>query len=69
MGYEGFKLFMSTYLGDSVSDELCQTLFWTFHKKVPRADITSPELPNALLKKFMSDNGQISTESLDTGKL
>lgn len=68
MGYDGFKIFMSSYLGDTVSDELCQTLFWTFHKKVPASDAANIELPNALLKKFLVENGKL--DSIDGyGKL
>ncbi|XP_057293512.1 diacylglycerol kinase beta-like isoform X1 [Hydractinia symbiolongicarpus] len=61
MGYDGFKIFMSSYLGDTVSDELCQTLFWTFHKKVPASDAANIELPNALLKKFLVENGKLDS--------
>ncbi|XP_065666268.1 diacylglycerol kinase beta isoform X4 [Hydra vulgaris] len=57
MGYEGFKLFMSSYLGESISDELCQTLFWTFHKKVPQIGVKSPEMPTALVSKFIEEGG------------
>ena len=65
MGYEGFKLFMSSYLGECVSDELCQTLFWTFHKKVPTSEVKSPKLPAALARKFFKENGYSSLESID----
>ncbi|XP_066919776.1 diacylglycerol kinase beta-like isoform X2 [Clytia hemisphaerica] len=65
MGYDGFKLFMSVYLGQSVSEELMQTLFWTFHKKVPRGDAKSPDLPNTILRKILVENGNVSQESLD----
>jgi len=65
MGYNGFKLFMSSYLGECVSDELCQTLFWTFHKKIPRTEPKSPELPSALLKKFLKENGHYSMENIE----
>ena len=68
MGYAGFKLFMSSYLGEDISDELCQTLFYTFHKKVPITDVISPKLPNPLLKKFLNETGKVaSMESLDGG--
>lgn len=65
MNYGGFKLFMSSYLGNYISEELIQTLFWTFHKKVPTKDVTSPALPKALLKKIQNENGHYSTESLN----
>ena len=65
MGYDGFKLFMSVYLGQSVGDELMQTLFWTFHKKVPRGDAKSPDLPDTILQKILIENGNHSQESLD----
>lgn len=65
MGYDGFKLFMSSYLGESISDELCQILFWTFHKKVPRGEGKSPDLPNTVLKKLLVENGKCSQESVD----
>ena len=65
MGYEGFKLFMSSYLGECVSDELCQTLFWTFHKKVPASEVKSPKLPAALARKFFKENGYSSQDSID----
>jgi len=66
MGYDGFKLFMSSYLGDSVSDELMQILFWTFHKKVPRCDADiEADLPNTLLRKLLVENGNCSQESLE----
>ncbi|XP_065052718.1 diacylglycerol kinase beta-like isoform X2 [Rhopilema esculentum] len=64
MDYAGFKLFMSSYLGNDISDELCQTLFFTFHKKVPLSEVTSPELPRALLKKFLAHNSALSVDSL-----
>ena len=64
MDYTGFKLFMSSYLGNDVSDELCQTLFFTFHKKVPLSEVATPELPRALLKKFLAHNSALSLDSL-----
>ena len=64
MDYAGFKLFMSAYLGDDISDQLCQTLFFTFHKKLPLSDVGSPELPRALLKKFLAHNSALSCDSL-----
>lgn len=64
MDYAGFKLFMSSYLGNDISDELCQTLFFTFHKKVPLSEVASPELPRALLKKFLAHNSALSLDSL-----
>eukprot|EP00794_Sanderia_malayensis_P003620 gene3620-4131_t len=66
MDYNGFKLFMSAYLGDDISDQLCQTLFFTFHKKAPISDTTSSELPQDLLKKFLSHNLAISCDNLQT---
>ena len=70
MGYNGFKLFMSSYLGESISDELCQILFWNFHKKVPRGEATSDDLPNTVLKKLLIENGKCSNDSIDEmGKL
>ena len=33
MNYEGFKLFMNVYLGNDISDDLCQHLFSTFCKQ------------------------------------
>lgn len=65
MGYEGFKLFMSVYLGQSVGDQLMETLFWTFHKKVPRGDAKSPNLPDTILQKILIENGNHSQDSLD----
>ena len=56
---------MSSYLGECVSDELCQTLFWTFHKKVPTSEVKSPKLPAALARKFFKENGHSSLESID----
>ncbi|XP_048579403.1 diacylglycerol kinase beta isoform X2 [Nematostella vectensis] len=44
MDYEGFKFFMSAYLGDDVSEELCKHLFWAFHKEVPVSSLHSPSL-------------------------
>ncbi|XP_046847227.1 diacylglycerol kinase 1-like isoform X2 [Xenia sp. Carnegie-2017] len=35
MNYDGFKLFMNAYLGNDISDELCQHLFHTFCKEIP----------------------------------
>lgn len=39
MDYQGFKLFMSAYLGDDVSEEMCKHLFYAFHKQVPVASL------------------------------
>ncbi|KAM7434252.1 hypothetical protein ABFA07_015603 [Porites harrisoni] len=46
MDYEGFKLFMSAYLGDDVSEDLCQHLFWAFHKQVA---VNSPSLSQTII--------------------
>ncbi|KAK2561367.1 Diacylglycerol kinase beta [Acropora cervicornis] len=46
MDYEGFKLFMSAYLGDNVSEDLCQHLFWAFHKQVA---VHSPSLSQTII--------------------
>ena len=64
MDYAGFKLFMSSYLGSDVSDELCQTLFFTFHKKEPLSDAATPELPKTLLMKFLAHNSALSLDSI-----
>lgn len=39
MDYQGFKLFMSAYLGDDVSEDMCKHLFYAFHKQVPVASL------------------------------
>ena len=46
MDYEGFKLFMSAYLGSNVSEDLCEHLFWAFHKQVA---IQSPSLSQTII--------------------
>ena len=46
MDYEGFKLFMSAYLGNNVSEDLCQHLFWAFHKQVA---VRSPSLSQTII--------------------
>lgn len=46
MDYEGFKLFMSAYLGNNVSEDLCEHLFWAFHKQVA---IQSPSLSQTII--------------------
>jgi hypothetical protein len=47
MNYEGFKLFMNAYLGNDISDELCQHLFSTFCKQVPINNATLTSLQQA----------------------
>ncbi len=51
MNYDGFKLFMNAYLGNDISDELCQHLFSTFCKQVPinNAAITSLQQAEAMM--------------------
>ena len=51
MNYEGFKLFMNAYLGNDISDDLCQHLFSTFCKQVPinNATITSLQQAEAMI--------------------
>ncbi|XP_028411954.1 diacylglycerol kinase beta-like isoform X3 [Dendronephthya gigantea] len=51
MNYDGFKLFINTYLGNEISDELCQHLFSTFCKQVPinNATITSLQQAEAMI--------------------
>ncbi|XP_027043069.1 diacylglycerol kinase beta-like isoform X1 [Pocillopora damicornis] len=46
MDYEGFKLFMSAYLGSNVSEDLCEHLFWAFHKQVA---VQSPSLSQTII--------------------
>ena len=46
MDYEGFKLFMSAYLGGNVSEDLCEHLFWAFHKQVA---VQSPSLSQTII--------------------
>lgn len=46
MDYEGFKLFMSAYLGNNVSEDLCEHLFWAFHKQVA---VHSPSLSQTII--------------------
>lgn len=46
MDYEGFKLFMSAYLGNNVSEDLCEHLFWAFHKQVA---VQSPSLSQTII--------------------
>lgn len=46
MDYEGFKLFMSAYLGNNGSEELCKHLFLAFHKQVA---VQSPSLSQTII--------------------
>ena len=46
MDYEGFKLFMSGYLGNNVGEDLCEHLFWAFHKQVA---VQSPSLSQTII--------------------
>lgn len=41
--YEGFKLFMDTYLEVEVQDELCRRLFLSFVKRTPTKTNSSVE--------------------------
>lgn len=47
--YEGFRLFMKTYLEVEVPEELCQHLFTSFKRKIcqasPEAQRQSPGVP------------------------
>jgi hypothetical protein len=51
MKYDGFKLFMNAYLGNDISDDLCQHLFSTFCKQIPinNATITSLQQAEAMI--------------------
>lgn len=51
MNYDGFKLFINAYLGNDISDKLCQHLFSTFCKQVPinNATITSLQQAEAII--------------------
>ena len=65
MDYEGFKLFMSAYLGNNVSEELCKDLFWAFHKSVPVPGLQSSSL-SAEVSQAIIDNmvGSASQQDL-----
>ena len=64
MDYEGFKLFMSAYLGDDVSEDLCQHLFWAFHKQVA---VQSPSLSQTIIDSVAA-NVIVSNSQQDVNK-
>ena len=46
--YEGFRLFMETYLEADIGDELCEHLFLSFNKKSP----IYPNPPSQVNKEY-----------------
>ena len=63
MDYEGFKLFMSAYLGSDVSEELCEHLFWAFHKQVPVCSLQSPSLSVGVSQAIIDNVVAIASRS------
>ena len=66
MNYVGFKLFMSAYLGSDVSEDLCEHLFWAFHKQVPVSSLQSPSLTQTIIDSVAAT---ISSSQQDIYKL
>ncbi|XP_038131882.1 diacylglycerol kinase beta-like isoform X2 [Cyprinodon tularosa] len=61
--YEGFQLFMATYLENDIPEELCQHLFTSFKSKTGRCSPDQPRAGTSLLDARSIDAGiSIQTE-------
>ncbi|XP_014888173.1 diacylglycerol kinase beta isoform X2 [Poecilia latipinna] len=60
--YEGFQLFMATYLENTIPEELCQHLFTSFKSKTGRCSPDHPQ-PGTSLKDARSIDAGISIQT------
>ncbi|XP_023192589.1 diacylglycerol kinase gamma isoform X2 [Xiphophorus maculatus] len=61
--YEGFQIFMDTYLENNIPEELCQHLFTSFKSKTGRCSPDQPQAGSSLLDARSIDAGiSIQTE-------
>uniref|UniRef100_A0A3B3UH47 Diacylglycerol kinase n=1 Tax=Poecilia latipinna TaxID=48699 RepID=A0A3B3UH47_9TELE len=64
--YEGFQLFMATYLENTIPEELCQHLFTSFKSKTGRCSPDHPQ-PGTSLKASKCDKNKITATDASRG--